>query len=43
MQKTSTKPAPQTEKKTRSIFSLSPTELKAVVGGGGVVLEGPRR
>lgn len=39
-----TKPATKNEpKKSRTLFGLSPDELKMVVGGTGVIVNGPVR
>ena len=39
-----TKPATKNEpKKSRTLFGLSPDELKMVVGGTGVIQQGPQR
>jgi hypothetical protein len=39
-----TKPATKNEpKKFRTLFGLSPDELKMVVGGTGVIVQGPRK
>ena len=39
-----TKPATKNEpKKSRSLFSLSPDDLKMVIGGSGVIAQSPPR
>ncbi|HEU5057676.1 MAG TPA: hypothetical protein VFU21_14175 [Kofleriaceae bacterium] len=39
-----TKPATKNEpKKSRTLFGLSPDELKMVVGGTGIIQQGPRK
>ena len=38
------KPATKSEpKKSRTLFGLSPDELKMVIGGSGVIAQGPER
>jgi hypothetical protein len=39
-----TKPATKNEpKKSRTLFGLSPDELKMVVGGSGIIVQSPRK
>ena len=39
-----TKPATKNEpKKSRTLFGLSPDDLKMVIGGSGIVVNGPRK